>query len=87
MIEKKNRPLTYASKDITLLDILDGVLDKGVIIQGNLIISIANIDLVYIDLYLIATSVETAISNNMIKHKPTMNVSEGRTLPNDISSS
>lgn len=51
----------YSQQEVTLLDILDGVLDKGVVLSGKLIISVADIDLVYIDLRLLVTSVETAL--------------------------
>ena len=47
--------------DLSLLDILDHVLNKGVILRGNLIISLAGVDLVYVGLDLILTSVETAM--------------------------
>lgn len=49
----------YANQEITLLDILDGLIDTGVVLKGELIISIANIDLVYIDLRLLITAVES----------------------------
>lgn len=49
----------YADKEITLLDILDGLLDTGVVVRGELILTIANIDLVYIDLRLLVTAVES----------------------------
>ncbi|SFC68421.1 MULTISPECIES: gas vesicle protein [Bacillaceae] len=45
--------------NITLLDILDGVLDKGVVITGDLILSIADIDLVYVNICLLVTAVES----------------------------
>jgi len=45
--------------NITLLDILDGVLDKGVVITGDLILSIADIDLVYVNISLLVTAVES----------------------------
>mgnify|MGYP002723581289 FL=1 len=41
---------TIENKEVGLIDILDVILDKGVAIRGDLIISIANIDLVYLDL-------------------------------------
>ncbi|SDI19063.1 gas vesicle protein [Alteribacillus bidgolensis] len=46
------------NKDVSLLDILDAVLDKGVVIRGDLTISIADIDLVYLDLRILLASVE-----------------------------
>jgi hypothetical protein len=46
---------------LSLLDILDHVLNQGIIIRGNLIISLAGVDLVYVGLDVILTSVETAM--------------------------
>jgi hypothetical protein len=45
---------------MTLLDLLDRILDKGVIIQGDLTISVANVDLVYVGLKVLLTSIERA---------------------------
>jgi hypothetical protein len=50
-----------AGDDMSLLDILDHVLNQGVILRGNLIISLAGVDLVYVGLDVILTSVETAM--------------------------
>jgi gas vesicle structural protein len=47
----------------TLLDILDHVLNSGVVIQGSLVISLAKVDLVYIGLNVVLTSVETALKH------------------------
>ena len=47
--------------DISLLDILDHVLNQGVVLRGNVIISLAGVDLVYLGLDVILTSVETAL--------------------------
>jgi hypothetical protein len=47
--------------DISLLDILDHVLNTGVVIQGSLVISLAGIDLIYVGLSAVLTSVETAL--------------------------
>jgi hypothetical protein len=47
--------------EMTLLDILDHVLNQGVVLRGNLVISLAGVDLVYVGLDVILTSVETAL--------------------------
>ena len=47
------------SKDITILEMLDRVLNKGVILTGDLVISVADIDLVYVGVKLMLSSVET----------------------------
>ncbi|PSL47085.1 gas vesicle protein GvpA/GvpJ/GvpM family [Salsuginibacillus halophilus] len=49
-------------QDVTLVDVLDTVLDKGVVLQGSLVITVAGIDLVYIDLKLLVSSVETLLN-------------------------
>lgn len=48
------------SKDITLVETLDKVLNKGVILSGDLTISVADVDLVFVGLKLLLASVETA---------------------------
>jgi len=47
--------------DVSLLDILDHVINSGVVIHGSLVISLAGVDLVYVGLNVILTSVETAL--------------------------
>jgi hypothetical protein len=47
------------SKDITILELLDRVLNKGVILTGDIVISVADVDLVYLGLKLMLCSVET----------------------------
>ena len=47
------------SKDITILELLDRVLNKGVILTGDIVISVADIDLVYLGVKLMLSSVET----------------------------
>jgi len=49
--------------DLSLLDILDHVLNSGVVIHGSLVISLAGVDLVYVGLNVVLTSVETALRN------------------------
>ncbi|MFG6117440.1 gas vesicle protein [Halobacillus sp. MO56] len=55
----------FENKDVALIDILDVVLDKGVAIKGDIIISIAGIDLVYLDLKLLISSVETLVQSKL----------------------
>ncbi len=48
------------SEQLVLGDLLNHVLDKGVVIHGHVTISIADIDLLALDLRLLLTAVETA---------------------------
>ncbi|MFC4735080.1 gas vesicle protein [Bacillus daqingensis] len=56
-------------KDVALLDVLDAVLEKGVVLKGDIMISIADIDLVYLDLRILLTSVDTLIKSTERKHE------------------
>lgn len=58
------RKQTLEQKDIALIDILDVILDIGIAIKGDLLISIAGIDLVYLDLRVLISSVETLIGSH-----------------------
>ena len=51
------------NKEITILDILDRVLTKGVVITGDIVISVADIDLIYVGLRVLLSSVETMEKN------------------------
>jgi gas vesicle structural protein len=44
------------SKDITILEVLDRLLNKGAILTGDVVISVADIDLVYLGVKLILCS-------------------------------
>jgi gas vesicle structural protein len=59
-----------ANDDLTLLDVLDHVLNKGVVIRGKLIISLAGVDLVYVGLDVLLTSVETAMQHFQLNPLP-----------------
>jgi hypothetical protein len=49
-----------ANKEMTLLDLLDGIIDTGVVVSGEILISIADIDLIVVDLKLLISSIESA---------------------------
>lgn len=56
--------------DVSLLDILDHVLNAGVVIHGSLIISLAGVDLIYLGLNVVLTSVETALRQMELHQLP-----------------
>lgn len=51
------------SKEVTLLEVVEKLLDKGVVISGDLILSCANVDLVYVNLKIVLTSVQTMLES------------------------
>jgi hypothetical protein len=48
-------------RQLVLGDLLNRVLDKGVVISGQVMVSIADIDLLSVDLRLVLNSVQTAL--------------------------
>ena len=49
------------TEQLVLGDLLNHVLDKGVVIGGTVTIAVADVDLLVLDLRLLLTSVETAV--------------------------
>jgi gas vesicle structural protein len=46
--------------DLSLLETLDHVLNKGLVIAGEITISVADVDLIFLGLNVLLSSVETA---------------------------
>jgi hypothetical protein len=47
-------------RNVSLCEVLDRVLTKGVVVAGEIVISVADIDLVYLNLQALLCSVDTA---------------------------
>jgi hypothetical protein len=50
----------WAETDLSLLETLDHVLNRGMVIAGEITISVADIDLIFVGLNVLVSSVETA---------------------------
>jgi hypothetical protein len=48
------------ARDVTLLELLDRVVDHGVILAGDITISVADVDLIYLGLRVMLASIERA---------------------------
>src|SRR5712672_2265651 len=75
------------SGNTNLIDILDRVLDKGLVIAGDIRVSLANVELLTIRIRLLICSVDKAeeIGLNWWKHDPNLTaptrISSGKSLP------
>lgn len=58
--ELENEPQLDPQRRITLCETLDRVLNKGVVLAGEIIISVADVDLVYLNVQVLLASVDTA---------------------------
>ena len=47
-------------KEVTLLELVDRLLDKGVVLSGDITLSVADVDLVYLGLRVLLSSVDAA---------------------------
>lgn len=56
--------------DLTLAELVNRVLDRGVVVTGEATISVAGVDLVYLGLELVLTSVETARRRGVVQREP-----------------
>ncbi|NWJ47834.1 MAG: gas vesicle protein [Chloroflexi bacterium] len=56
-------------EEVTLLELLDKLLTKGVILSGDLTLSIAGVDLLYIGLRLMVSTAEKAVSVGAVRMK------------------
>jgi hypothetical protein len=63
-----NAPPRRFDRPVSLAEVLDRVLNKGAVVAGEVVISVAGIDLVYLGLNVVLTSVETALSNKLQLH-------------------
>lgn len=57
--ERETSNQILQNQHITLLELLDRLLDKGIMAQGDIVLSVADIDLVYLNLGLLLSSVKT----------------------------
>jgi hypothetical protein len=50
----------WENTDLSLLETLDHVLNRGLVIAGEITISVADVDLIFVGLNVMVSSVETA---------------------------
>lgn len=58
----------FEESDLSLLETLDHVLNRGLVIAGEITIAVADIDLIFIGLNVLVSSVETA--HEVLRNRP-----------------
>jgi gas vesicle structural protein len=53
-------------KRASLCDLLDRLIETGVVARGSIVISVANIELIYIEVSLLVASIETAFGERRV---------------------
>lgn len=59
----------FQDDELSLFEILDHVLGKGIVIAGEITISVANVDLLYLGVNVLAGSIDT-IQRVLTERKP-----------------
>ena len=60
--------------DLSLLETLDHVLNKGLVVAGEITISVADVDLIFLGVNILVSSVETA--NEVLRERADKNRNE-----------
>jgi len=55
-----------AQREVALVDLIDRLLAGGVVIEGHITLSVADVDLIYVGLRALITSVATAEEKRML---------------------
>jgi len=57
---------TIAERDVALVDLVDRLLGGGVVIAGDITLAVADVDLVYVQLRALVSSVATAQEKELL---------------------
>jgi hypothetical protein len=57
---------TIAEREVALIDLVDRLLGGGVVIAGDVTLAVADVDLVYVSLRALVTSVATAQEKELL---------------------
>jgi Gas vesicle protein len=57
---------TLAEQDVALVDLIDRLLGGGVVVMGDITLAAADVDLVYVGLRAIISSVSTAMEKGVL---------------------
>ena len=64
------RPLLPESGPASLVDVLDRLLDTGVVVDGQIVLTVAGVDLVYLGVRALLASVDTASRMTLMPTPP-----------------
>ena len=60
IVESSMKAPASPEEELTLLELVDRLLDKGVVLTGDVTLSVADVDLVYVGLRVLISSVDAA---------------------------
>jgi hypothetical protein len=60
-VERRSLASLLESPDESLLDLVDSLLDKGVVLDGELVLGLADVDLVYVRLSVVLAAADRVL--------------------------
>jgi hypothetical protein len=60
-VDREKAAEVLEEADATLLDVVDNLLEKGVVLHGELVLSLAGVDLVYLKLQLLLCAADRVL--------------------------
>jgi hypothetical protein len=64
-------PLALNDADVSLLDVIDHVLNQGIVLSGELTLGVADIDLIYVRLLALVCSADRVLAPGPARSAPT----------------
>lgn len=61
MARKSALPIQIGDEDSSLLDVVDNLLNRGVVLNGDLILGVANVDLIYANLSVLIAALDRLV--------------------------
>jgi gas vesicle structural protein len=61
MARKSALPIQLGDEDSSLLDVVDSLLNRGVVLNGDLILGVANVDLIYANLSVVIAALDRLV--------------------------
>ena len=55
-----------ANDESSLLDVLDNVLNRGAVVEGDVVLGVANVDLIYLKLSVLLAAVDKAVTHDPV---------------------
>ena len=66
LVSSVGRPQAAPEREVALVDLVDRLLGEGVVIAGDITLSVADVDLVYVGLRALISSVGSAESKGLL---------------------
>ena len=69
-LDHKTATMARRSTHAELAETLDRVLHKGAVLRGDVVLSVADVDLLYLDVRVFLSSVDTALDAMALRERP-----------------